>query len=197
MNRRHPSQLPALLLEAGANDDPRLAEVLSDLVPPAKAPPQLLRERLLATVARPRLRYAPLFGKLSELFDLDDTALAALFERAATAAAWTPSPIPGTQLMHLQGGPRVAAADNGLVRLAAGTRFPSHRHLGPERVLVLDGGYCDEQDGRLYLPGDWHEMPSGTSHAYTALAERELLLAVSVVAGVDVEGFGALSPSAG
>ena len=197
MNRRHPSQLPELLLEADPNDDPRLAEALSDLVPPTKAPPQLLRERLLATVARPRLRYAPLFGKLSELFDLDDTALAALFERAVTPTAWTPAPIPGTRLMHLQGGPRVAGADNGLVRLAPGARFPSHRHLGLERVLVLDGGYRDEQDGRLYLPGDWHEMQPGTSHAYTALAERELLFAVSVVAGVDVEGFGTLSPSAG
>ena len=197
MNRRHPSQLPELLLEADPNHDLRLAEALSDLVPPAKAPPQLLRERLLATVARPRLRYAPLFGKLTELFDLDETALAALFERAATSTAWTAAQIPGTELMHLQGGPRVAGADNGLVRVAAGTRFPSHRHLGLERVLVLDGGYRDEQDGRLYLPGDWQQMQPGTSHAYSALDERDALLAVSVVAGVDVEGFGVLSPSAG
>jgi quercetin dioxygenase-like cupin family protein len=197
MNVRHPGELPELLREAGANDAPQLAEALSDLTPPAKAPPQLLRERLLATVARPRLRYAPLFGKLTELFDLDETDLAALFERAATPTAWTDSQIPGTRLMHLQGGPRVAGADNGLVRLAAGARFPWHRHLGLERVLVLDGGYRDEQDRRLYLPGDWHEMQLGTSHACTALAERELLFAVSVVAGVDVEGFGTLSPSAG
>jgi quercetin dioxygenase-like cupin family protein len=197
MNRRHPAELPELLRDAGLSEDRRLAEALSALVPPAKAPPQLLRERLLSTVARPRLRYAPLFGKLTELFDLDDTDLAALFERAATPAAWTDSQIPGTRLMHLRAGPRVAAADNGLVRLAAGTRFPTHRHLGVERVLVLDGGYRDEQDGRLYLPGDWHEMQPGTSHAYTASTERELLFAVSVVGGVEVEGFGTLSPSAG
>ena len=197
MNRRHPLELPEILREAGSNDDVPLAEALSALVPPAKAPPQLLRERLLSTVARPRLRYAPLFAKLTELFDLDDTDLAALFERAATADAWTDSQVPGTRLMHLQGGPRVAAADNGLVRLAAGMRFPTHRHLGLERVLVLDGGYRDEQDSRLYLPGDWHEMQPGTSHAYTALTERELLFAVSVVAGVEVEGFGTLSPSTG
>lgn len=196
MNKRHPPELPELLREASASDDPQLAEALSALVPPAKAPPQLLRERLLATVARPRLRYAPLFKKLTELFDLDETELAALFERAATSTAWIDAPIPGTRLMHLQGGARVAAADNGLVRLAAGARFPSHRHLGLERVLVLDGGYRDEQDGRLYLAGDWHEMQAGTSHAYTALPERELLFAVSLVAGVEVEGFGTLSPSA-
>jgi hypothetical protein len=200
MNRRHPPELPELLHEAGlrdGGDDAALGEALSELALAAKAPPQLLRERLLATVSRPRLRFAPLFGALSELFDLGDTDLASLFERAASPEAWQQSAVPGTQLLHLQGGPRVASADNGLVRVAAGARFPTHRHLGLERVLVLDGGYRDEPSGRLYLPGDWHEMAAATTHAYTALAKRPLLFAVSLVAGVDVEGYGALSPSNG
>lgn len=197
MNKRHPPELPELLREAGLGDDEALRDALSALVPPAKAPPQLLRERLLATVVRPRLRFAPLFGALCELFDLGDTDLAGLFERAASPNAWQSSAVPGTELLHLQGGPRVALADNGLVRVAAGARFPTHRHLGLERVLVLDGGYRDEPSGRLYLPGDWQEMPAETTHAYTALPERPLLFAVSLVAGVDVEGYGALSPSDG
>jgi hypothetical protein len=197
MNKRHPPELPELLREAELADVDALREALSALIPPAKAPPQLLRERLLATVARPRLRFAPLFGALSELFDLDDADLAGLFERAASPGAWQASAIPGTELMHLQGGPRVAAADNGLVRLAAGARFPTHRHLGLERVLVLEGGYRDEPSGRLFLPGDWHEMPTETTHAYSALPQRPLLLAVSLVAGVDVDGYGRLSPRSG
>lgn len=199
MNRRHPPELPELLREAvlDGDDGAALGRALSDLVPPAQPPPQLLRERLLATVARPRLRFAPLFGALSQLFDLDDADLAALFERAAAPTAWVPSAVPGTQLLHLTGGPRVASADNGLVRIEPGLHFPRHRHLGHERVLVLEGGYRDEPSGRLYSPGDWHEMPAGTTHAYTALSERPLLLAVSLVGGVDVEGFGTLSPSAG
>jgi quercetin dioxygenase-like cupin family protein len=141
------------------------------------------------------LRFAPLFGALAALFDLGDADLAAIFERAADDHAWVRSPIAGTELLHLLGGPRVAGADNGLVRLRAGARFPMHRHLGAERVLVLQGGYEDEQSGRVYRPGDFHEMPAGSSHAYTALRDRDLLLAVSVIAGVDVEGFGTLSPS--
>jgi hypothetical protein len=40
-------------------------------------------------------------------------------------------------------------------------------------------------------------MAIGSSHAYVALPGPPLLLAVSVVAGVDVEGFGTLSPGAG
>lgn len=198
MNKRHPPELPELLREAGlADTDVALREALSALAPPPKTPPQLLRERLLATVARPRLRFAPLFDALSQLFDLGDTDLAGLFERAASPDAWLQSAVPGTELLHLQGGPRVAAADNGLVRVAAGARFPTHRHLGLERVLVLEGGYRDEPSGRLYLPGDWHEMAAETTHAYTALPERPLLFAVSLVSGVDVEGYGTLAPSAG
>jgi quercetin dioxygenase-like cupin family protein len=174
-----------------------IAAALADLVAPAGGAPQLLRERLLASVARPRLRYAPLFGALSDLFDLGDTALADLFERAESRHEWQASQVPATELLHLQGGPRVAGADNGLVRIEAGATFPNHRHLGLERVLVLEGGYRDEPSGRIYRAGDLHEMLPGSAHSYVALPERPLLLAVSLVSGVDVDGYGTLSPSAG
>ena len=173
-----------------------LLSALADYLPPSAEPaPSPLRERLLASVGRPELRFAPLYAALGELFDLDAQRLAALFTRAAAPAAWTRVPIPDTLLLHLDGGPRVAGADNGLVKLRAGARFPRHRHLGDERVLVLDGSYVDEPSGRIYRAGDLHEMREGTAHAYVASAERDLLLAVSVVRGVDVEGFGPLAPS--
>lgn len=194
MTKRARPVLPEIVGEAGLGEDAALREALAQLTPPAKAPPQLLRERLLATAARPRLRFAPLFGALTDLFDLDDGDLAAIFERAATPEAWEASPIAGAALMHLAGGPRVAGTDNGLVRLQPGTRFPQHRHLGLERVLVLEGGYRDEPSGRIYAAGDLHEMECGSSHTLVALPERELLFAVSLVTGVDVEGFGTLSP---
>ena len=82
MTKRGQPELPAFASEAGdAGSAATLARALVELGVGASAPPQLLRERLLATVARPRLRYAPLFGALSELFDLGDSALADLFER--------------------------------------------------------------------------------------------------------------------
>jgi quercetin dioxygenase-like cupin family protein len=177
--------------------DEEVAAALADLLPPAGAAPQFLRERLLASVARPRLRYAPLFGALSELFDLGDTALADLFERAESTQEWTTSQVPAARLLHLQGGPRVAGADNGLVHIEAGARFPNHRHLGLERVLLLEGGYRDEPSGRIYRAGDAHDMLAGSAHSYVALPERPLLMAVSLVGGVDVDGYGTLSPSAG
>ncbi|MDF3068430.1 MAG: hypothetical protein K0R38_4031 [Polyangiaceae bacterium] len=169
-----------------------LLEALADLVPAGKDPPQLLRQKLLGNAQRPRLRFAPLFGKLTALFDLGDLDLASLFERAEIDRDWVAAPIPGVQFFHLQGGPRVAHADNGLVRMAPGARFPTHRHLGSERVLVLAGGYTDEPSGRVYTAGDWHELREGSSHAYTALPDGELLFAASLEGGVDIEGFGKL-----
>lgn len=194
MTSKGNGDLPELVGDAGP-DAARLRDALAELAPPPKAPPQLLRERLLAAAVRPRLRYAPLYDRLSALFDLSDTELSSLFELAAQPERWVSAPIPELELFHLTGGPRVAGADNGLVRIRAGARFPLHRHLGPERVLVLEGGYRDEPSGRVYAAGELHEMSEGSEHGYVALAERDLLLAVSVVRGVDVEGFGALSPS--
>ena len=172
----------------------RLLEALAELTPSPLAPSVELRARLLAEARAPRLRFAPLFDALFKLFDLGDPALSDLFERAASEAEWTPAPVPDTQLLHLQGGPLAADADNGLVRIAAGARFPLHRHLGRERVLVLAGGYTDEQSGRLFLPGDVHEMAAGTAHSYVALPDQELLTAVSVVSGIELEGLGVLTP---
>lgn len=172
-----------------------LLQALADLNESAVSPPTGLRARLLAEIATPRRRFAPLFPSLSELFDLGDAALAELFERAADPQHWSSAPVPHVRLLHLQGGPRVASCDNGLVRIAAGARFPRHFHLGAERVLVLEGSYRDEQSGRVYAPGDLHEMPAGSEHSYVVLPERELLTAVSLVAGVDVQGFGPLTTS--
>jgi hypothetical protein len=198
MTKRSQPELPAFAREVGlGGSDAALARALAELGAAPSAPPQLLRERLLANVARPRLRYAPLFGALAELFDLNDSALADLFERAADPSEWTPARVPATELFHLEGGPRVQAADNGLVRIQAGARFPMHRHVGPERVLVLQGSYREEPGGRVYGPSDRHEMATGSSHAYLALPGQTLLLAVSVVAGVEVEGLGTLTPGAG
>jgi hypothetical protein len=60
---------------------------------------------------------------------------------------------------------------------------------------VLEGAYVDEQSGLVYRVGDLHEMPEGSAHAYTAGNDCDLLIAVSVVRGVDVDGYGALSPA--
>jgi quercetin dioxygenase-like cupin family protein len=190
--------LPEFVRDALELDrDPAAREALALIsAAPFRVTPAL-RSRVLAAATNPGRRFAPLFDKLQQLFDLDEDALSLLFESARDRAQWTAAPLPDVELFHFQGGPGARAADCGLVRVAAGACFPQHRHLGHEKVLVLEGSYLDEQSGRLYLPGDLHEMPPGSEHAYSVAGAGALLLAAAVVSGIEVEGVGRLSPASG
>ena len=55
--------------------DPQLLDALTSLGPRSATPSAALRTRLLAEIASPRRRFAPLFDALTELFDLGDEAL--------------------------------------------------------------------------------------------------------------------------
>jgi quercetin dioxygenase-like cupin family protein len=143
------------------------------------------RARLLSAVSESGERFAPLFGKLMQFFDLSADALRALFIRAASEHEWQAGPLPWVSLFHFQGGPRVAALDTGLVRLKKGMPFPRHRHTGAERVLVLEGGYHDHEQ-RFYGPGALHDMAQGSEHSLQMNAERDVLLAVILSGEIQV-----------
>lgn len=55
-----------------------------------------------------------------------------------------------------------------LIRMAPGCGYPRHRHIGPEDVLVLAGGYRDE-DGRTFEAGQFVRYPQGSEHTPVAL----------------------------
>lgn len=173
---------------AGAGDasSAELAEILAELaqlLPSQDAEPGL-RQRLLADLGGSQ-RYAPFTSRLQRLFDLDEPAIQAFFQRLERAAEWQPFPIPGVQLLDIEGGPATAGADVGLVRLAPNTTFPHHRHAGLERVLVLEGSYVDD-DGREYVSGDWSEKAEDTEHEFRVGADG-CTFAV-VVYGVEIDG---------
>ena len=131
--------------------------------------------RLSAAIAGP-LRHAPFFDELARLFDLGRDSIFGMFERASRDSEWEPGPHPSIGLFHFQGGPAIAPADSGLVRMPTHFEWPKHRHVGVERVLILEGGYTDDA-GRVYRPGDLHEMRPGTEHAFT-VGDTSLLLAL-------------------
>lgn len=56
-----------------------------------------------------------------------------------------------------------------LIRMLPGCGYAPHRHLGPEHVLVLAGGYSDARG--TYRRGMSVHYPTGSSHAPVALAE--------------------------
>ena len=173
--------------EADAHE---LAELFARLGAPPETDAHVIergRARLLATVSASSERFQPLFGKLTTFFDLSANELRAVFNRAADPEHWQPGPLPSVSLFHLQGGPRLAGLDVGLVRIARGTLFPRHRHAGSERVMILEGGYHDHEQ-RWYGPGDLHEMAEGTEHTLHMVTGQDVLLAVILSGEIEILG---------
>jgi hypothetical protein len=159
----------------------RLAESLA-----AEAPPPALRGRLRARLDSPEERWAPFTGRLASMFDLSYERVRSLLVEIADPARWSPGLIPGMRLFHLEGGPRVAHADNGFALLDAGLSFPEHEHLGSETGIILDGAYRDDA-GQVFQAGDIHTMPAESRHAYTVV-RGPLLFAVSLERGLVIGG---------
>lgn len=185
--------LDELLRDAGLSDlqdmspetpvaDPLTA--LSLALPPV-APATDLRARLLATAARPEHRWAPFTARLARMIDVAHERARELLAAIVRADVWH-RVVPGVELLHLQGGPAVAGADVGFVRVAPGEAFPEHRHLGVERVLILQGGYVDNL-GQTARAGDFVELPPGSSHGFVALPGADLIYAV-VADGLEFPG---------
>ena len=74
-----------------------------------------------------------------------------------------------------------------LIRMEPGAGYPAHRHLGEETVLVLQGGYRDEQGE--YREGEKVVNAAGSIHRPVALEGPEpcILLAVAHQ-GVEILG---------
>jgi hypothetical protein len=156
-------------------------ERLPELLEPAQLSPGGL-ERLMSAVAEPPLRYAPFFERLSGLWDLSEADVRALLERSRDDDAWRRAPLPGLELLTLEGGPKIAGTHAYLARFAAGMKFPTHRHQGYEDVLILEGSYTDSS-GTVYRSGDVHHMDGDTEHAFT-IAPDEPCVAAAVHRGI-------------
>jgi hypothetical protein len=150
----NPDFLKELELEA-----PELAslslERLPELLPAAEVPPRG-RERLLADVSELPLRYAPFFDALASLWDLSEEDVRAELVRSKDVEEW-----------------RFTA----LVRFSEGFRFPVHRHLGHEKVFILEGSYTDST-GTVYRSGDLHEMTEGSEHGFVVDDKEPCVAAV-------------------
>jgi len=171
---------------AGPNDlhPDEEEDVLPDFEP--MQPSEALRARVLASV-RPASRFEGFVARMGRLFDLTEPRAREVLAVAATmpGPGWVDSPLPGMRLHHFDGGPRLASADCGLVHLAPGTAFPTHRHLGREWNLVLAGS-ADESSGALWLPGDLLVYETDTVHGFRAHEHEPLLLAAVLENGLEI-----------
>jgi len=159
------------------NDELREFLLLADALEPVE-PSAGLKDRLLRS-ARGADRWAPFLDRVADLFDVAAATAREYLGRIADPAQWQAAIAEGIELVHLEGGPRVAHVDVGLTRVAAGTDFPRHTHGGGETTLVLQGRYLDS-DGSEVGPGDLIVLPAGSAHAFSALPGEDLIFAVVV-----------------
>jgi quercetin dioxygenase-like cupin family protein len=147
------------------------------------APPPALRERLLAELAS-RERFAPFVDRLAALFDLAADRVRTVLQQFETHEGWTEL-YPGASFFDFEGGPALGEATAGLVRIAPGIPFPRHKHIGEERVLVLQGAFEDDAGQRVEA-GQLAIMPDGSEHGFQVVSAQELLYVV-VVGEVEFE----------
>ena len=98
---------------------------------PPVPPPLELRARLLKSIAAAN-RFEQFADRVAALIDVTLENARALLGKIDEAASWVESPLPGVRLYHLDGGPSMAQAVVGFVRIEPGHVFPDHSHHGPE-----------------------------------------------------------------
>ncbi|HJZ87065.1 MAG TPA: cupin domain-containing protein [Polyangia bacterium] len=150
---------------------------------PAVTPAPAVRARLLERV-RGRSRFAPFCERVAALFDLAVAEAEALLETLDEPAGWVRGPDGTSELSRVLGGPRLAQAEAGFVRLDPGARFPHHLHRGQEVALLLQGQLSDADTGEIFGAGDWVLRPAGSAHSVVALSGG-CLFAVVAWGGVD------------
>jgi hypothetical protein len=161
--------------------------LLGETLPLALAPVRpsaMVREGLLAALD-PNPRLSRWTERLASFFEVAHERAAMLLARIEVAAAWAAGPLEGVGLMHTEGGPALAGADVGLVRFPAGMAWPLHRHIGAERMLLLEGGLV-EADGRAWRAGEIIDMPAGSEHSFIIDADGPCVAAVIVWEGIEL-----------
>jgi putative transcriptional regulator len=149
---------------------------------PAERAPEGLWKRLERDAVRPR-PFAAFVARVAAAMEVSEAVARRLLDRIDAASSWVAGPSPSSRLYHVEPGPAILAVNGiaGFVRVEPGTVFPRHKHLGPEHVLVLQGGFRDE-DGSDVVAGQDSYQPAGSNHEFVA-HEGEPLIYLAVIRG--------------
>jgi mannose-6-phosphate isomerase-like protein (cupin superfamily) len=172
------------LAEAGVSKAEAM-DILTFALGPAPLPDGL-RARILASVAA-EPRFAAFAEQVAKLVDVTVERARRLIAAIDDPSSWGPSAVPLMQLYNFDGGPRVANAITGFIRMPPDSTFPLHEHVGDEVVLVLRGSFRDSR-GQTVGQGEIATSPAGSAHAFTVESGPELLYLVVVQGGVRLGG---------
>ncbi len=172
------------LVESGVAEEDALA-LLADAVTPVE-PPDTLRAQLLETIGRGG-RLERFGASVARILDIGLDRARELLDGIDRAASFTPGPLPSLEGYDVTGGPAVAGAIAGFVRMKPGSEFPLHVHVGREHVLVVSGALRDSA-GRTLGPGDELVMEPGTEHSFDVLPGADLVYLVVIEKGIEVGG---------
>ena len=118
----------------------RLHESLAELslAQPKAAPPPALRAHLLAGLdSRAEVPYAGFARRLQRMYALDEDKTRQVLHKSADPAQWEDQGF--ISLLHFSAGESLPGTHAGFMRLSAGLRFPRHRHVAQEHMLMLAG----------------------------------------------------------
>jgi hypothetical protein len=182
-----PVQASGALWESSVSDAEQsllsLEDALSDVIEieaaQVRLPESMLAQapgRLERFVLDPPQRYAPFFRRIAELFDLSEDEVIAELTRLRNPCKWRWTGLRGVSKLAVRLGPAVRLGDAAFFRIDAGAHFPRHRHLGAERVLVLEGSY-EDSNGLVHRAGELREWAAGTEHYFNVEGSAPCLLA--------------------
>lgn len=147
-------------------------------LPDRGRPSDAMRRRLF-TRAGGVDRFLPFLDRASELFDLSESETEDHLHSIDREDEWDEL-VPGVTFRDFDGGEKLGEAHAGLIRVAPGSTFPHHTHIGAERILVLQG-VVEDENGNRWRAGDVIDSPDGSSHEMRAVGDREVIYAAVVI----------------
>ena len=170
-----------LLDELGPEDADRLHRSIAETE--AVSPPNVLRERLMATVTRTN-RFADFVESVSKALDVAIERADALLRALDDPGSWEAGPVPVLRIFHVEGGPATDDAITGFIRMTPGSVHPEHRHLARDITVIVQGSYRDSA-GSVHRTGDVIEVFGG-SHSFEVLPGPDLIFLTVIYEGVEL-----------
>jgi anti-sigma factor ChrR (cupin superfamily) len=170
--------------DASPHVDEMLDELALDLRPSEQRGLVDLRRRLLDTVEG-RARYAPFAERVARFFGIDPREASSALEAITVESAWSEGPMPGMATAKLPCRPKVPGQTAVFLRSEVGAHCPIHRHLGEERLLILEGGIV-ESDGTVFHAGDLVVKPAGSAHEFDVLGDEPCIAAYLLEGGLEL-----------